>query len=206
MGSSTSRPSCSSLKQSLVDWLPVRVHRNVEEQEGGEQMKRYFKYDENPEVRGVLYYEYDDEYNIRRMVLKNGRWQYASEEYRREYLVDQPLSAHDPETWNHEISREEFEAAWNEAIKERQKKHSFKMILPEEKVMYCEYDGENAVRQVDRTNGQWKRYGEDLRQGELTKLTLSESDAAIWKHEISGEEFEAVWREAIKAEWKQAQK
>ena len=80
--------------------------------------------------------------------------------------------------WNHEISREEFEAAWNEAIKERQKKHSFKMILPEEKVMYCEYDGENAIRQVDRTNDQWKRYSEDLRQGELTKLTLSESDAA----------------------------
>ena len=74
MGSSTSRPSCSSLKQSLVDWLPVRVHRNVEEQEGGEQMKRYFKFDENPEVRGVLYYEYDDEYNVRQMVLKNGRW------------------------------------------------------------------------------------------------------------------------------------
>lgn len=169
-------------------------------------MKHYFKHDEKPEVHGILYYEYDGEYNVRRVVLKNGRWHYASEDYRREYLADQPLSGDDPKIWKHEISGEEFEAAWNEAIKGKQRRHYFKTPLKAGGVLYLEYDDENAVRQVEVRHGQWRRYSEDLRHEYLTHQLLSESDPEIWKHEISGEEFEEVWNEAIKAAWSEAQK
>ena len=79
---------------------------------------RYFR--EEPPELGISYYEYDGDYNIRNIDIINGHWSYASEDYRRDYLADQPVSeseAHPTPSWVHEISAEEFEKAWDEALK-----------------------------------------------------------------------------------------
>lgn len=68
----------------------------------------------------ISYYEYDGDYNIRNVDIINRQWSYASENYRRDYLADQPLSEseeHPMPSWVHEISAEEFERVWDEALK-----------------------------------------------------------------------------------------
>lgn len=80
-------------------------------------MKRYIK--EDLQEIGIFYYEYDGDYNIRKIEIRDGQWNYATESHRKDYLADQPLSeAQDhPVTWEHEILAEEFEKVWEEALK-----------------------------------------------------------------------------------------
>ena len=81
------------------------------------EVKRYIK-DDLTEI-GIFYYEYDGDYNIRKIEIRNGQWNYATENHRRDYLADQPLSESErhPATWQYEISTEEFEKVWDEALK-----------------------------------------------------------------------------------------
>lgn len=76
-------------------------------------MKRYFRSEYGPYKD---YVEFDDEYPIRAVKIYEGVWSWASEDEHRLELPDQPLSSTDlgPE---HTISKEMFEAVWNEAQK-----------------------------------------------------------------------------------------
>jgi len=160
-------------------------------------MKRYFKSNER-------YYEYDDQVNVRQAVLKNGHWHYASENYRREYLADQPLSESDSASEEDEISPEEFEQVWEEVMREQQLKRYFRR--EEGNVSYFEYDRGYAVRQVEITNGYWRRSAEDLRRQYLTKQPLAVMASDRRTRDIALEEFEAIWQEALQAEYNQALK
>jgi hypothetical protein len=72
-----------------------------------------------------------------------------------------------------------------------------------EGVVYVEYEGETATRQVERYQDQW--YASDDPMGyipelgpALTDLSLSDADFGP-EHEITAEEFETVWELATRA-------
>ena len=81
-------------------------------------------------------------------------------------------------------------------MREQQLKRYFRR--EEGTVSYFEYDGGQAVRQVELTNGSWRRSAEDLRRQYLTKQPLSVMASDKRTREIAPEEFEAMWREALR--------
>ena len=81
-------------------------------------MNRYFK---SPASRhtlgeGTIWVEFEGEYPTRQAERFGDKWfSSAADRFR---ITDQPLSNMDPEIWEDEISREEFEAAWEEALRQ----------------------------------------------------------------------------------------
>ncbi len=84
-------------------------------------MKRYFKHEAESDLgAGGAYLEIDGEWAVRQVERYSGRWFCSNKEYHPEIgpaLADQPLSELElkPE---HEISADEFEAVWEEAMKD----------------------------------------------------------------------------------------
>ena len=63
------------------------------------------------------YIGYHDNYAVRQINIINGIWYRASENYRQEYLADQPLTLEELQQEGvKEISKHEFEAVWQKAI------------------------------------------------------------------------------------------
>lgn len=87
-------------------------------------MKRYFKreYNESAVGPGVIYNEFDGEWATRQVEVYGDRWFSSLDDYNPELdaggLADKPLSELDlgPE---YEISQEEFEDAWQSALRRR---------------------------------------------------------------------------------------
>lgn len=83
-------------------------------------MKHYFKHEGESDLGiGVVYMEFDGDWATRQIERYGTRWFCSNKEYHPEIgpgLADQPLSASDLESED-EISKEEFEAVWEEAIK-----------------------------------------------------------------------------------------
>ncbi len=79
-------------------------------------MRHYFKYDKEPEDLGIFYFEYDGEYNTRKIKIQKDCWTYMTEDYNKTLLADQPLANLENAFWFCEISPEEFEKAWQEAL------------------------------------------------------------------------------------------
>jgi hypothetical protein len=83
-------------------------------------MKRYFKHEAESDLdAGVAYLEFEGEWAIHQVEKYNDRWFCSNKEYHPEIgptLADQPLSEMEfkPE---YEISSEEFEGVWEEAMK-----------------------------------------------------------------------------------------
>ncbi len=78
-------------------------------------MNRYFKSSvADPRLgEGTVWVEFDGEYPTRQVERFGDRWFNSLDEPTR--IVDQPFSNMDPEIAEDEISREEFEAAWEKA-------------------------------------------------------------------------------------------
>jgi hypothetical protein len=87
-------------------------------------VKRYFKHDADDIGLGpgVAYFEFDGELPTRQVEHYGDRWLSSIERYHPGLgpgLIDRALSEIDFEP-QHEISQEEFEEAWNEALKHAQ--------------------------------------------------------------------------------------
>ena len=83
-------------------------------------MKLYFKHEAESDLgEGIVYFEIDDIWVVRQVEIYGDRWFCSNRDYHPEIgpaLCDQPLSELDlrPE---HEISPNEFEVVWSEALK-----------------------------------------------------------------------------------------
>ncbi len=86
-------------------------------------MKRYFKHDAETILgSGIAYFEFDGELPTRQVEKYGDRWFSSIKRFHPGLgpgLVDRALSEMGFEP-QHEISREEFEEAWNEALKHAQ--------------------------------------------------------------------------------------
>ena len=82
-------------------------------------MKRYFKRDAESELgNGVVYLEFQDDWPTRQIEIYGDRWFSSHKGYHPELgpaLADQPLSVLELGE-EFEITSEEFETAWNEAL------------------------------------------------------------------------------------------
>ena len=83
-------------------------------------MERYFKHEAESDLgSGIAYLEFDGEIPTRQVEKYGDRWFCSVNRYHPEIgpgLTDRSLSQIDIESQD-EISQEEFEEAWNEAIK-----------------------------------------------------------------------------------------
>lgn len=81
-------------------------------------MNRYIMSKHKSKTSSIInYIEYHDDYAVRQVDIINGIWYRASENYRQEYLADQPLTLEELQQEGvKEISQHEFEAVWQEAI------------------------------------------------------------------------------------------
>jgi hypothetical protein len=72
--------------------------------------------------KGAVWLEFDGDWATRQVELYDGRWYSSVGEYHPDLggggLADQPLQEHEFQP-SEEISAEEFEAAWNEALRHR---------------------------------------------------------------------------------------
>jgi hypothetical protein len=84
-------------------------------------MKRYFKHEGESNLGlGMVYLEFNDNWASRQVEIYGDKWFISNATYHPETgglaLCDQPLSELDLEE-EHEISNNEFENIWNQALK-----------------------------------------------------------------------------------------
>jgi hypothetical protein len=79
-------------------------------------MKRYFKREAESELgAGTAYIEISDQWPSRQVEIYGQTWRWGDERHA-EYLADQPFEVLELDE-GHEITGEEFERAWTEALK-----------------------------------------------------------------------------------------
>ena len=79
-------------------------------------MKRYFKHDAESDLgEGVAYMEITDGWPSRQVEVYGEKWRWADEAHN-ELLADQPFEVLELGQ-EHEIQADEFEQAWQEALK-----------------------------------------------------------------------------------------